>query len=214
MKKIVWNSIFATLLGTLALCAVLVLACVFFFPPTVMQFAYNVGWENTAMRYAEKSYDRFGDAYYLSFAMEVALETEDYEKVEFYGDTFLAHEDFEEFCIAKDAESFYVDEDGNRTDEKLQSTYEQHVYVSLCTAKYLLGKADEAVNLSWGSLHGKFPPNNACAAVLLYALRASDAATAQKVSAKIQTIDEATLSSIDREYLLAMKNLLAAFITP
>lgn len=44
-----------------------------FFPPTVMELSYNVGWDRTAMRYAEKSYERFGESYYAAFAMEIAV---------------------------------------------------------------------------------------------------------------------------------------------
>ena len=132
MKKIIWNSILATLLGTLALCAVLVFACVCFFPPTVMEFAYSVGWESTAMKYAERSYNRFGDAYYIAYAMEIAADEELDEDTERYAESLIAHKDFVSYCEGIDAKSFYIDENGNRTDEKLKSTYKQHVYVNLC----------------------------------------------------------------------------------
>ena len=217
MKKIIWNSILATLLGTLALCVVLVFACVCFFPPTVMEFAYSVGWESTAMKYAERSYNRFGDAYYIAYAMEIAADEELDEDTERYAESLIAHKDFESYCEGIDAKSFYIDENGNRTDEKLKSTYKQHVYVNLCTAKYRLGKKDESFRLAYESLGGKFPPNNSLAAVLMSALKAGDTETAEKISVLLESFDVSALAGLtqedleaaDAEYLAAMKYLIA-----
>lgn len=175
-----------------------------------MDFAYNVGWDKTAIRYAEKSYDRFGDAYYVSRAMEIAAEEVLDGDTERYAEILIAHEDFEDFCVEMDAKSFRVDEDGNRTDEKWQSTYKQHVYVNLCTAKYRLGKKNEAIEAAYSSLDGKFPPNNALAAVFLNALKAGDTATAQAAAEKFVATDEGALSNADKEYLAAMKGLAAS----
>lgn len=210
MRRFIWKSIFTTLFATIILCAILVAACVSFFPPTVMEFAYNVGWEATAVKYAEKSYNRFGDAYYLAYAMELSVEEGWDESTEKYAELLIAHDKFESFCESKDAKSFYIGADGNRTDEKLQSTYKQHVYVSLCTAKYRLDKKDEAVSTAYNSLDGKFPPNNPLAAVLLYALKAQDSETTQKISVLLDTFETASLETADANYLAAMKGLIAA----
>lgn len=222
MKKIIWKSIFATLASTLILCGVLTLSCVCFFPPTVMEFSYSVGWDKTAMKYAQKSYERFGESYYAAYAMEIAAELELYEKTEQYAEALISCEDFDTFCLSEDARVAVEAGDKNQP----QGSYRQHVYVRLCLAKYRLNKAGEAVEFATASLGGaegeegtegvpcrEFPPNNALAAVLLYALNNGDTQTVNRISAIISSIDVSALNESDKEYLTAMKNLIVRYGT-
>lgn len=212
MNKIIWKSILATLVSTLLLCGVLALACVCFFPPTVMEFAYSVGWDKTAMKYAQKSYERFGEAYYAAYAMEIAADLELDGQTEVYAEELISCEDFESFCTGEDARFSADAEEGEKRE---QGTYRQYVYVKLCLAKYRLSKTDEAVERAAASLSGKeggvcreFPQNNALAAVLLYALKDGDTQTVNKISAILSATDDTALSQNDKEYLAAMKNLI------
>lgn len=211
MNKIIWKSILATLISTLLLCGVLTLACVFFFPPTVMEFCYSVGWDETAMKYAHKSYERFGESYYAAYAMEIAADLDLHEKTERYAEELISCEDFETFCLSEDARIA----DNAAEKDQPQGTYKQYVYVQLCLAKYRLHKTDEAVERAKTTLFGaegvscrEFPPNNALAAVLLYALNDGDTQTVDKISAIISSIDESAFCDEDKEYLAAMKNLI------
>ena len=222
VNKIIWKSILATLASTLILCGVLTLSCVCFFPPTVMEFAYSVGWDKTAMKYAQKSYERFGESYYAAYAMEIAADLELHEKTERYAEALISCGDFDAFCLSEDAR---VSSGAAAGDNNLpQGSYRQYVYVRLCLAKYRLNKADEAIKLATSSLGGtegaggaggaegdpcrEFPPNNALAAVLLYALNDGDTQTVSRISAVISSIDDSALGESDKEYLAAMKNLI------
>lgn len=214
MNKIIWKSILATLVSTLLLCGVLALACVCFFPPTVMEFSYSVGWDKTAMKYAQKSYERFGEAYYAAYAMEIAADLNLDEQTEVYAEELLSCADFESFCTGEDAR---FSANAGQEEPRKQGTYRQYVYVTLCLAKYRLKKTDDAVERAAASLGAEegagcreFPQNNALAAVLLYALKDGDTSTVQKISAFVSATDEAALSQSDKEYLAAMKNLIVA----
>lgn len=198
VNKIIWKSILATLVATLLLCSAAVFACVCFFPPTVMELSYNVGWDRTAMRYAEKSYERFGESYYAAFAMEIAVSEGMDEETEKYAAALVDCKDFNEFCV-----------NGGISGEGF-GTYRQYAYSTLCLAKYRLGKGEEAVEIAAESLNGKFPPNNSLAAVYLYALKDGETGVAEKAKEKLSAIDEAKLSEADRAYLSNIKNLVAA----
>ncbi|MGN1052609.1 MAG: hypothetical protein ACI4SH_04375, partial [Candidatus Scatosoma sp.] len=151
MNKIIWKSILATLVSTLLLCGVLALACVCFFPPTVMEFCYSVGWDKTAMKYAQKSYERFGGSYYAAYAMEIAAELELDEQTEKYAEELISCEDFESFCTGEDAR-FAANANAGDEEQREQGTYRQYVYVNLCLAKYRLSKTAEAVERAAASL--------------------------------------------------------------
>lgn len=195
MNKIIWKSILATLVATLLLCCAAVFACVCFFPPTVMELSYNVGWDKTAMRYAGKSYDRFHESYYAAFAMEIAVSEGLDADAEKYASELVNCGDFEEFCKSGGLEG-----DGF-------GSYKQYAYSTLCLAKYRLGKGEESVEVAAESLNGEFPPNNSLAAVYLYALKDGERNVAEKAFLKISEIDEARLSETDRVYLGNIKNL-------
>lgn len=197
MNKIIWKSILATLVATLLLSCAAVFACVCFFPPTVMELSYNLGWDHTAMRYAEKSYNRFHEAYYAAFAMEIAVSAGENEKIEKYADALVHCEDFEEFCTSGgvDGENF--------------GAYRQYAYSTLCLAKYRLGKGEEAVEIAYVSLGGEFPPNNSLAAVFLYSMKDGETDVAAKALEKMSSIDENGLSDADKTYLSNIKNLAA-----
>lgn len=212
MNKIIWKSILATLASTLILCGVLALACAWFFPPTLMEFSYNVGWDKTAMKYAQKSYERFEESYYAAYALEIAADLGLDDKTEQYAEELLSCKDFESYCSEQDARFAANVTEGEKREE---GTYKQYVYVKLCLAKYRLNKAEEAVQRAAASLGAEeggscreFPVNNALAAVLLYALDDGDTQTVDKISGILSSTDESALGQNDKDYLAAMKNLI------
>lgn len=204
MKKIIWNSILTTLVSTLLLCGVLFLSCACFFPATMMELTYSLGMDSTAMRYAERAFNRFEAAEYAAFAMEIAADNDLYADTERFAEDLLCSADFESFARKQDVN--YA-QGGNETDRS-QTTYEQYVYVKLCLAQYRLGKGEVAVARAASSLKiGEFPKNNALAALLLYAIRDGDKAIVSAVCEKIDVIEESALSVSDAAYLSEMKRL-------
>ena len=78
--------IFRVFLTTLASVAILFLfmitALVCVYPQTMMKLTYNLGMEKASVWFAEVSYDRSDDVYYIAYATEVAIDQQDYEKIE------------------------------------------------------------------------------------------------------------------------------------
>lgn len=208
MKKIIWNSILTTLVATLLLCGVLLLSCACFFPATMMELSYSLGMDSSAMRYAERAYNRFEAAEYAAFAMEIAADNGLYADTERFAEDLLSCADFEAFARKQDVNYAQGGNESNRS----QTTYKQYVYVKLCLAQYRLGKGETAADRAASSLKiGEFPQNNALAALLLYALSDGDAAVVSAVSEKINAVEEGALSAADAAYLSEMKRLASSF---
>ena len=193
VDKIILRAFLTTLASVAILFLFMITALVCVYPQTMMRLTYDLGMEKASVWFAEVSYDRSDDVYYIAYATEVAIDQQNYEKIESCGAQFIADEDFDDFCADKNAAQ------STETD----MTYTQYVYGQICVAKYALGHAGEAVDLAF-ELTGKnaFPKNNAVVAVLFSALREDDAETVALIREKMNK--QSQVGTEDKAYFDAI----------
>ncbi|MBQ8292050.1 MAG: hypothetical protein IJX88_06075 [Clostridia bacterium] len=183
VDKIVVRALLSTLAAILVLCGFMTLMLCFVFPSSMMHITYDLGMDQSSVNNARRAYNRTDEIYYIAFATEVAIGSDNYAEIEKCGDRFIADEEFAVYCNAKDKEG------------KGEMSYAQYVYSQVCIAKYNLGKKTQAVDKAFALVGESFPENNAVVAVLVTALRKGDTDTAQKVATKMterrQSIPEA-----------------------
>ena len=193
--KIILKTILNTLLSILILIVFMLGMLIAFFPSTMMGITYSFGMDGASIYFAERSYNNSGDIYFISYATEVAIGSDDYVKIESCGERFIDDSGFDAYCTARNQEI------GN-----VGGTYEQYVYVNVCLAKYeTIGgvKAAESA-IAWTE---GFAPNNPMAAVLFTALEKGDAATISILRAEMEA-RQAALSAADAEYFNGVYSLL------
>lgn len=188
VDKIIFRAFFTTLAAVAVLFVFMITALVCVYPQTMMELTYDLGMEKSSLWFAEVSFDRSHDVYYIAYATEVAIGREDYAKIDSCGEKFLAHESFTEYC------------DERNTDSDADVTYESYVFGQVCMAKYRCGDAEGAVERAFELTGNAFPKNNAVVAVLLTALQNGDTQTAILVRQKLQAL-KTELSEGDIAYL-------------
>ncbi len=180
VDKIIVRSIFTTLLAICVLFVFTFGAMSLAFPSTMMEFTYKIGFEDSSIHFAERSYKDSKDIYYIAYATEVAIETDDNGKIISCGERFIEDEHFEKYCGEKNAE------------------YRQFIFGRICHAKYLRGEKSEAIELAYGSLNGGFPKGNSLAAILVISIEKDDAETIEAIREKLLTL---TVEGEEKEYL-------------
>ena len=193
--KIILKTILNTLLAILILIVFMFGMLTAFFPSTMMGITYGFGMDGASIYFAERSYNTSGDIYFISYATEVAIGSDDYAKIESCGERFIADSGFDAYCAARNQEIGDVG-----------GTYEQYVYVNVCLAKYeTVGGAKAAESaIAWTE---GFAPNNPMAAVLFTALERRDEATVSILRTEMEA-RQATLSAADTEYFNGVYNLM------
>ena len=189
VDKVIVRAFFSTLLAIVILFAFMLLSLVCLYPQTMMEITYNLGMETPSIWFAEKSYERSDDVYYIAYATEVAIEQSDYEKIDVCGERFVKDEGFGAYCAAKNA----------KLPEAVTSTYEQYVYGQLCVAKYERGKSGEAIECAFAFTGTAFPKNNAVVALLVTALKDGDTQTAEKIKGKMEQMQN-SIPQEDKAY--------------
>ena len=198
VDKVIIRAAVSTLVAILVLFAVMVLALVFIFPSTMMQIAYNLGMDGTSVSCAKRAYAYTDETYYIAFATEVAIGSDDDEEIEACGLSFINDDKvaFEEYCAA------YQQKLGNVNGE-----YEQYVYGQVSLAQYRQGKKAEAVETAFSGLSATFPQNNAAVILLLTAKNAGDNETLLLIDQKMQQLSSQLQTQAEREYLSRMLSL-------
>ena len=193
--KIILKTILNTLLAILILIVFMFGMLTAFFPSTMMGITYGFGMDGASIYFAERSYNTSRDIYFISYATEVAIGSDDYAKIESCGERFIADSGFDAYCAARNQEIGDV-----------RGTYEQYVYVNVCLAKYeTVGGAKAAESaIAWTE---GFAPNNPMAAVLFTALERQDEATVSILRTEMEA-RQATLSAADTEYFNGVYNLM------
>ena len=193
VDKIILRAFLTTLASIAILFLFMLTALVCVYPQTMMSLTYDLGMENASIWFAEISYDRFHDVYYIAHATEVAIGQQDYKKIESCGELLIDDEEFDEFS-AKKTENMPTE---------AEMSYQQYVYGQVCIAKYERGMADKAIERAFASIvkeNGEFafPKNNAVVAVLITALRNGDGDTVGKIREKMNM--QTQVSTEDQEY--------------
>lgn len=199
IDKVILRAMLSTLAAIVALMLFMVLALSLAFPSTLMTITYDLGMDASSVHYAERAYAQSGeDVYFIAYATEVAIGSDNDEKIESCGEKLIHDDEFAAYCQKRDQE---VASKGG---------YEQYVFGQVCLAKYRMGDTTEAVERAAELISGRFPQNNALAAVGMTALAKGDTATALQVKTKMNEMSTTNFSSTDLEYygriLLALEN--------
>ena len=180
-------------LNTLAAIGVLILflfaALCTFYPSTMMKITYDLGMESASIHFAERAYKDSDDIYYIAYATEVAIGEGKDGKIDSCGERFIEDGEFHAYCTAKDQE----------LGDSVNGTYEQYVCGQVCIAKYCRGEKNEAVECAFVWKGESFTRNNAVVAVLITALQAQDAETAQMIKGKMEQM-QGSVSNADKAY--------------
>ena len=189
VDKLIRKVFLTTFSGILLLFALMLGALCLAFPSTMMEITYNLGMESASIHFAERAYDVFDDIHYIACATEISVEEHKNGKIVSCGEQFIADDGFKAYCEAKGG------------------AYEQFIYGRVCLSKYEKGDKANAITLAFESLDGKFPENNAVAAVLLSAMRANDKETVWTIKEKLNTVNG--VSEGDKGYLDDTLNVIA-----
>jgi hypothetical protein len=154
------------------------------FPSTMMELSYDFGQDETSIRYAERAYDWFADPYYMAYAMEVAIGSDNQEKIESCGEELTKDEQyFTQYCAEKQA-----------TLSSETKKYEDFLYGKIAVAKYQQGKKAESVNYAFDTLKGGFPLDNAAIAVFYAAVTNGDQETVDMIKGKMEEQQASTFA--------------------
>ncbi len=171
VDKVALRAFLSTLaaIGILLVFMIVTLCAVF--PSTMMEMTYNVGMESASIHFAERAYKGSDDIYFIAYATEVSIEQDKDKKIISCGERFIEDERFDEYCSLKG------------------ENYQQFIYGQVCVATYNQGKKEEAVELAYSSLEGRFPKGNALVAVLIASQEQKDTATIQTIREKLNTLN-------------------------
>ena len=189
VDKVILRAALSTLAAIVVLFGFMIFALCYIYPSTMMNIAYDMGMEGASITCAKRAYHRFDDVYYIAFATETAIVSEDYEEIASCGELFAKDEDFATYCELRNSE----------LGADVVGTYEQYVYGQVCVAKYRLGNKEEAVNDAFSYVGNTFPLNNAVEAVLITAIGESDGETVVMIKGKMEQM-QGTLSGMDKGY--------------
>ena len=189
--KVILRAFLSTLIAIAALMAFLLITLLCVYPSTMMEITYDLGMNQSSVRNATRAYNRTDDIYYIAYATDVAIESDDYKKIVSCGKRLISDDEFADYCEKKN-ETWGA------------GAYEQYVYGQVCVAEYKGNKKTQAVARAF-ELNGiSFAKNNAVAAVLLVALREKDADTVEMIKGKMEQLQGEDLSAADGQYLAEM----------
>ena len=199
VDKVILKAFISTFSAIVLLFAFMFGALALAFPSTMMQLSYDFGRDKTSIRYAERAYGWFDDTYYMAYAMEVAIGSDNQEKIEQCGLLLVEDEQyFAQYCADK----------GANMPTALTSDYEDFIYGKIAVAKYEQGKKEEAVNYAFDTLQGGFPMDNAAVAVLYVAASKDDKATIDMIKGKMEQ-QQASIADGDKAYFDKMLALIS-----
>ena len=89
VDRVILRAFFSTLLSIFALLIFMIAAMVVIYPQTMMQLTYDLGMESSSIYFAETSYKRTHEVYYIAYATEVAIGDEDNGKIVSCGEKLI-----------------------------------------------------------------------------------------------------------------------------
>ena len=192
VDKVILRAFLSTLAAIVTLFAFMLAVLIGIYPSTMMEITYDLGIESSSIKYAERAYDWSKNEYYMAYAMNVAIEANDYENIVYCGEKLIADEDFLAYCA----------QETEKMPENVKMSYEQYVYGQVCVAEYTKGEKENAVNraLTLALKDGAFPQNNALIAVIYAAITANDTASVSMIREKMNQQQIDTLSDTDKAY--------------
>ena len=187
VDKVILRAILSTLMAIGMLFAFAFVTLVAAFPSTTMELAYDLGMNSSSIRNAERAYRRSDDIYFMAYAVNVAISEDNYEKTVSCGEKLISDEEFQGFCMEKNALGEALD-------------YEQYIYGKVCVAHYENGEKEKAVQSAFAYTTQNFPQNNAVVAVVYAARKKNDADTANMIKGKMEQVQKERLSETDKAY--------------
>ena len=176
IDKVMLKAFISTFSAIILLFAFMFSVIALAFPSTMMELSYDFGRDETSIRYAQRAYDWFDDTYYMAYAMEVAIGSDNQEMIEKCGEIVVEDDQyFTQYCAEKQA---LLSDDMMR--------YEDYLYGKIAVAKYIQGKKEESVNYAFDSLKGGFPLDNAAVSVFYAAARNGDQETVNMIKGKME----------------------------
>ena len=176
IDKVMLKAFISTFSAIILLFAFMFSVIALAFPSTMMELSYDFGRDETSIRYAQRAYNWFDDTYYMAYAMEVAIGSDNQEMIEKCGEIVVEDDQyFTQYCAEKQA---LLSDDMMR--------YEDYLYGKIAVAKYIQGKKEESVNYAFDSLKGGFPLDNAAVFVFYAAARNGDQETVNMIKGKME----------------------------
>jgi hypothetical protein len=200
VNKIVWKAILTAFLSALSLIIIMLCALCLFFPSTMMQVSYNMGFDKMSASFAKTAYDRTNDIYYIVYATEVSIGIDDEDGIIEYGELLVGDDEFSQYCARKNANLPSFD------NHQATGAYEQYVYSKICISMYQ-EDAIRAIKRAFASLGVEegttqlsiFPRQNAVMALYVHACLQNDAQTVSQIKGKIEEL-QVNLSEADSAY--------------
>ena len=192
VDKVIVRAAVSTLAAILVLFAVMILALSFIFPSTMMQIAYDLGMDGASVTCAKRAYAQTDETYYIAFATQVAIASDNDEQIEDCGLHFIGDDPqaFDNYCT-----------DYQEKLDGMNGTYDQYVYGQVSLAQYRQGKTSEAVTTAFTGLHSAFPKNNAAVILAMATVNANDAATVSLIKTEMNELSKSLTADTDKAYL-------------
>ncbi len=197
VDKVILKAFIGTVSAIILLVAFMLSVLALAFPSTMMYLSYDFGRDKTSIRYAERAYAWFDDTAYMAYAMEVAIGSDNQEKIETCGEIVARDEQFfMQYCADKQA----------ALPEYVTTSYENYLYGKIAVAKYEQGKKEESVQYAFDTLKGGFSLDNAVVAVFYAA--SGDQETVDMILGKMEQ-QASSIAEGDKAYFDKMLALMS-----
>lgn len=161
MKNLVLKTALITLSATVFLIFLIFGICALCAPTMMMNVTSELGMRAQSGNYAFRAFKKEGSLRYLAYACEVAIVTEDDEKIIERLDVFFAEDEFEAYCLEQDAK-----EQNGAYANHISGGYEQYLYGGYACALYRNEQLTEAIDFAIDAAGEAFPANNAVIALV------------------------------------------------
>ena len=186
VDKVILRAFLSTLAAIAVLLVFMFSALSIIYPQTMMELTYTMGMEDSSIHFAERSYKRSDEVYYIAYATEVAIGEKNNGKIISCAEKLIKDGQFDAYCERQDVKI----NDGKTEEEKVQTSYKQYVYGQYCVATYNEGEKQKAVERAFALIGKEFPYNNAVVALAVTAKGASDTETLDMIKGKMNTLQK------------------------
>ncbi|MBQ8295941.1 MAG: hypothetical protein IJX87_05865 [Clostridia bacterium] len=190
VDKVIIRALLSTLVAIAVLFGFMLLTLLCVYPSTMMKITYDLGMNGSSIRNATRAYQRTDDIYYIAYAMDVAIECDDYDQILSCGEKLIADDEFAQHCEEKNADWG-------------EGAYQQYIYGQICVSEYKEGKAEQAVERAFTLKGEGFARNNAVVMLLIDVLKDKDKQTAETIKGKLE-MTQADVSAEDGAYVQEM----------
>ena len=192
VDKVILRAALSSLAAVVILIGVMIFSLCYLFPATMMNITYDLGMDNASITCAKRSYNRTEQVYYIAFATEVAIVSENSEQIAECGKKFVG--DNEQLFVE------YCNEKNQSMSQGVNGTYEQYIFGQICAAEYKLGDTSQAISDAFAYLHGAFPVNNSVVTLLFTAMHENDTQTVNEIVQELSSLQLDGFSKADLAY--------------